>query len=100
MMADNKYLKAISKFSKETIIKSMCFSCLNPERVLRGCVDFEIDKKQKEISNLDKKIKKFEKQREHTLDEVSRITITLEISRAYDKTNKIYDEIFKLQEQY
>lgn len=99
-MVKDKHLNAISKFSKETIIKSMCFACLDDERVLRGCIDFEIDSIQKKIVQVDKKIKKLTVDREKTKDQLDRLQITIEINQKHDEVNNLYDEIFKLQNQY
>lgn len=93
------YQSKIMKFPKETIVKSMCFTCLNPERVFNGCLDFEIDKKQKEINNLEKKHGELMKKRESASNKDRYLEISIEVLNTNDKINRLYDEIFKLQNQ-
>ena len=40
-MANDKYLKAISKFPKETIIKAVCFMRVEYKWLWSTCIDVE-----------------------------------------------------------
>lgn len=92
--------KKIMKFSKDKIVKSMCFSCLNPERVYKGCLEFEIDKKEQEIKKLDKILKNLRKEVEDTPEGYEMLKLRVKIDETFNKIDKLYDEIFALQEKF
>ncbi|WP_337530270.1 hypothetical protein [Zhenhengia sp.] len=99
-MANDKYLKAISKFPKETIIKAVCFMRLDYKWLWSTCIDVEDEKIKKKIKELENKSKKLECEIKAACSNIEVLRLQIERSKVLDQINVLYDKIFKMYDDY